>query len=292
MNDYVILTDAAADHIEEIMKYFPFVDVIPMPVRIGNEDRIYGGPHSTISCERFYALQRNGIYGSTSSISPGVYYDYFNKYLSQGLDVVYLCLSSGMSSTYSAACIVAEELKSEYPQRSIFCIDALNGSTPQGFLVREAAKKKNEGLSLQELADWINDHKQKVGVYFSVDTLDHLVHGGRLSKTSAVIGSTLRIKPFLTINREGKIEVIARPVGMHKSMHMMTEKMKEEWDSSTSKYVLICHGDSKERGNELKDMIEKRFPDADVETDLVDPIIGTHTGPGMISLCFWSSERK
>ncbi len=291
MREYVILTDATADHIEDYLNTYD-IDIIPMTISMGDKEYVYGADNSTISASEFYALQREHNYWRTSAIAPGVYEKYFEKYAAQGKDIIYLCFSSGMSSTYQTSCIVADILKDDYPQTRITCIDTLNGSTPQGFLVREALVKKSEGLSYDEFIDWVNNNKLNVGVYFSVDTLDHLYHGGRLSKTEAAIGSTFHIKPFLTINREGKLNVVAKPIGMHKAMNLVVEKMKNEWRPEMGRYVLICHGDDQKRADKLREKIADEFPSAEIEIGLVDPIIGAHTGPGMISLCFWSKERE
>lgn len=292
MNDYMILTDATADSIESIINAYQYVDIIPMTLTIDNKEYIFGGDNGTISAEKFYNLQRKNKYAYTSAVPPGMYYHYFEKYLSQGFDIIYFCFSSGMSSTYQSARLIADELLEEYPKCSITCIDTLNGSTPEGFLVKEAIRKKEEGYNYFELIHWANDHRSRIGVYFSVDVLNHLEHGGRLSKTAAVVGNTLQIKPVLTINSKGKLDVIAKQMGMHKALNLLVEKMEEEWNPDESKYVLICHGDDAKTANKLKDTVLKKFPSAQIEMGFVDPIIGAHTGPGMISLCFWSKIRK
>ena len=290
MKDYVILTDAAADPADQIAKEYPFVKIIPMSVSIAGREYIWGGEIGTLTCEEFYSLLRSGYFGSTSSISPGIYFSYFEEYLMQGKDIIYMSFSSGMSCTYTNACMAADELREDYPDSFITCIDTLNASTASGFLVREAAAKKNEGLNYSEMVEWINASKLKIGVCFSVDTLDHLVHGGRLSKPSAVIGSALHVKPFLTINREGKLEVTTRPIGMQKALNLILKKMEDEWNPDAGKNVLICHGDCEERADWLKNKVLEKCPEAEVETGTVGPVIGIHTGPGMISLCFWKKS--
>lgn len=292
MKDYVILTDAAADPAEMIVQKYPFVKIIPMSVIIDGREYTYGGDSSTLTCTEFYSLLRKGSFGSTSSISPGVYLRYFEKYLMQGKDIIYMGFSSGMSCTYMNACMAADELREEYPDSVITCIDTLNASTPQGFLVHEAAAKKNEGLNYSGMVEWINANKLHVGVCFSVDTLDHLVHGGRLSRTSATIGSALHVKPSLTINQKGKLAVIAKPVGMQKALNLLMKKMEDEWNPDAGKYVLICHGDNEERADWLKSRVLEKCPEAEVDTGTVGPVIGVHTGPGMISLCYWTNERE
>lgn len=292
MKDYVILTDAAADPAEMSAREYPSVKIIPMSVMIDGKEYTYGKDRSDLTSEEFYSLLRKGSFGSTSSISPGIYLSYFEEYLRQGKDIIYMCFSSGMSSTYMNACMAAGELREEYPDSRITCIDTLNASAAEGFLVHEAAAKKNEGLNYSEMVEWINVNKLKVGAYFSVDTLDNLFRGGRLSKTSAVIGSTLRIKPFLTINREGRLEVIAKTVGMQKALNLLLKKMEDEWNPDAGKYVLICHGDSEERACLLKKKVLENYPEAEVEIGTVGPVIGIHTGPGMISLCFWKRQKE
>lgn len=291
MKDYVILTDATADHVEDILNDYPFLDIIPMIVTMDNVEYSYGGKESELSCEDFYELERNGVYGSTSAISPGVYYQYFEQYLQQGFDIIYLCFSSGMSSTYQTACLVAEDLEGSYPGQRVVCIDTLNGSTPQGFLVHEAANKKKDGFSFEELVNWVEENKLNVGVCFSVNTLDFLAHGGRLSRTSAIIGDSLRIKPILRIDQEGKLEVIAKPLGKQNALHYLVDRLTQGWTPEKGKKVLICHGDDLEVAEKLQKMVQDACPEAEIEIGFIDPIIGVHTGPGMVSIVYWGTNR-
>lgn len=291
MPDYVILTDATADFTENLLQDFPFLDSIPMPVTIGDKEYLYGGRENELSCETFYQLQRNGNFAQTSQISPVVFQKYFEKYLSQGLDVVYLGFSSGMSGTYQSALLSMRDLQNKYPERKIACIDTLNGSTSLGFLVHEAVQKKQEGFDFDALVAWVEEHKLNVCAYFVVDVLDHLVHGGRISQGAAIVGSTLHIKPFMRIDEAGKLEVIAKPRGVKRAMHMVIEKLEEKKDPSMNNYMLICHADDIEKAHELQALVLEVIPDAQIDISNVGPVIGAHTGPGMVSLCYWGTNR-
>ncbi|MBR3126659.1 MAG: DegV family protein [Solobacterium sp.] len=286
MNDYVILTDAAADH-ADIMSSFP--DIIPMQITMDGEEFLYGC--GGITCEEFYTRQRNGSHARTSLITPSVYYTYFEKYLSQGLDIFYLCFSSGMSGTFQSAVMAADDIAGRYPERRIICVDTKNGSTPQGFLAREAMRRKLQGCPMEELASWAEQQCLRIGVCFTVDVLEHLVAGGRLNPAAAKIGTALHIKPFLTIDADGRLKVIGAPRGTKAAMNAMIQKMSREWTPDISNYVLICHGDDPAKAETLRRHVQDAFPEAEIEVGQVGAVIGTHTGPGMISLCYWGKQR-
>ncbi|MBP3891834.1 MAG: DegV family protein [Solobacterium sp.] len=289
--NYVILTDATADSIGEIVSQYDFLDMLPMPVSIAGKEYLFGGYQSEITCQEFYELERQGNYAQTSQIPPNIYFDYFRKYLDQGFDVLYLCFTSGLSGTYQTALMCAKQVAEKYPEQRLTVIDSAAASIGQGFLVREALLKKQEGYSYEELINWVEEYKLKVVHCFTVDVLNHLEHGGRISQGAAIIGTTLQVKPLLRVDENGKLEVVAKPRGNKKAMHLQVQKMEEGWRKDISPHVLIGHGDDYERVLELKNRILDKFPDAEIEIAEINPIIGCHTGPGMLALAFWGDNR-
>ena len=211
---YRIITEATADLNSELLAGLPEVTVIPMFVQVDGVEYQFG-PGGNISAGEFYAQLRSGKFASTSQINPAVYRSYFEQILKQGMDVLYLCFSSGLSSTIQSARIAISELEEEYPDRKILLLDTLAASVGEGLFVMEAARKQSQGMELEELAAWLEAHKLNLCHWFTVDTFDHLKHGGRVSAASAAVGSLLGIKPLLHVDDNGKL---VGPVG-------------DEWDT-------------------------------------------------------------
>lgn len=288
--DYRIFTDATADLSLSMMDGLPHVEIIPMEVEIGGMCYTYG-PNGNLSVRQFYQMQREGNFANTSQINPVVYRRAFESALQNGLDVLYLCFSSGMSGTINNARMMIDELRDEYPQRKILCIDSLCASVGEGFLVREAARMQANGFTMEELAEWIDLHRLQVCHWFTVDVFDHLKHGGRVSASSAAVGTVLQIKPMLHVDHEGKLAVMAKPRGHRRAMQMEIKQLEQGWLPELGNLVVIGHGDCADRASELRENVLSQFPNADVKIADIGPIIGAHTGPGMLALIYWGSNR-
>lgn len=290
MAEYQIFTDATADLCPSMLTGLPPVEVIPMEVEIGG--RIYHyGPNGDISVREFYEMQRVGKYATTSQINPSTYFEHFEPCLRGGKNILYLCFSSGMSGTIQSAEFCIQELKEKYPDQIILCIDTRCASVGEGFLVREAARKQAEGLSIEELAKWVTAHCLQVCHWFTVDVFDHLRHGGRVSSTAAVVGTALQIKPLLHVDNAGKLAVVEKPRGRKRAITSQLNRMEQGWDQKSGKLVVIGHGDCPKDAELLKETVHTRFPDAHIYIAEIGPIIGAHTGPGMLALIYWGNNR-
>ena len=288
---YQILTDATADLNSALTEGLPPVVVIPMQVTVGEQAHTYG-PGGDLTVDEFYAAQRSGQFATTSQINPITYTEWFERYLAAGQDVVYLGFTSGMSGSFGNALLAADELREKYPQRKLLCVDTLCASVGEGFLVREAARKQAEGLDAEQLAAWVEANKLKVCHWFTVDTFEHLRHGGRVSAVSAVMGTALQIKPMLHVAADGTLEVAEKPRGSKRAMEAQLARMAKGWtDGRESDLVVVGHGDVPDRAEELCAAVRERFPQAEIRTAPIGPVIGSHTGPGMLALIFWGSER-
>ena len=287
---YQLYTDATADFCPEMAAPYAQIRVIPMELTVGEDTHTYG-PGGDLTVKAFYEELRNGKYASTSQINPAIYEEAFRKTLEEGSDILYLCFSSGLSSTYQSAQIAVRDLEEDFPERKIICIDTLCGSVGEGFLVREAARLQSEGYSMEDLADWVTAHRLDICHWFTVDMFDHLRHGGRVSAAAAAIGTVLQIKPMLHISNDGKLEVVEKPRGQKKAMALQMDYMKKGWNPAISPLVLIGHGDCPEKAELLKAMVQKEFPEAEIYTTPIGPIIGSHTGPGMLALIYWGTNR-
>ena len=286
MKEYQIFTDATSDLNEDLET----VKIIPMNVEIGDKEYVYG-PQGNISCSEFYGLQKQGKYASTSQINVLEYEKYFEEALKEGKDVLYISFSSGMSGTYQTACLCKNELEESYPDNRIICIDSLCAAVGEGLLIKEVDKKKREGMSMDELVDWVENNKMNLCHWFTVDNFDHLKHGGRVSAVAATLGNTLNIKPLLRVDEEGKLRVVKKIRGRHKAMAAQVECIVKTWSPEISKSVVIGHGDDLKAAEELKEYVENKLPDAEIYISDIGPIIGAHTGPGVMVLAFWGNGR-
>lgn len=287
---YKLFSDVTADVSEELMRGMPEVELVPMQVELGGENYIYG-PVGDLTVEHFYAEQRAGKFASTSQINPMVYRECFEKTLKAGEDILYLCFSSGLSSTLQSANLCAQELREEYPERKLIVVDTLCAAVGEAMLVREAARKQQEGLTIEELAAWVEENRLKICHWFTVDSFDHLKHGGRVSAAAAAVGTMLQIKPLLHVDEEGKLRVAEKPRGRKQAIRTQVAHMKEGWTPEMGNLVVIGHGDCPDDVEQLRQAVLKEFPDADIRVAYIGPVIGAHTGPGMLALIYWGTNR-
>ena len=290
MMAYQIFTDATADMSDTMTFGWPTVEIIPMEVTVGDDTYTYGDG-GTLAIDSFYAKQRAGQFASTSQINPMTYREAFEPYLKQGIDIVYLCFSSGLSNTIQAAQMCIQELQEEYPDRQIICLDTLCASVGEGLLVREALRKQAEGYSFDALCIWIMTNRLHICHWFTVDTFAHLRHGGRVSAVSATMGTALQIKPLLHVDNDGTLKATEKPRGSIRAMQSQIAKMQTGWMPELGKTVVIGHGDSPDSARILKELVVSHFPDADVHIANIGPVIGAHSGPGTLVLSYWGSNR-
>lgn len=287
---YTIYTDATADLTNEMLRGLPYVEIIPMDIEIGGNIYRYGR-NEELTCEFFYSELRDGKFATTSQINPEIYTKYFEKALIQGRDILYLCFTSGLSGTINAARLSITGLQEKYPERKIICIDTLCASVGEGFLVLEALQRHEDGMELEELVRWIEESKLNVCHWFTVDTFEHLKHGGRVSAASAIIGTTLKIKPLLHVTEEGTLTVKEKPRGQKNAMKSQLMKLKEGWMSQYGERIIVGHGDDMEKAKLLAVQIQEQFPNAKIEITQIGPVIGSHTGPGMLAVIYWGNNR-
>ena len=287
---FQIFADATADLTGSFAEELSAVKVIPMQVEICGRNYTYG-PGGDLSISEFYKMQREGNFASTSQINPATYADYFRHVLLEGKDVLYLSFSSGMSATFQSAQIAAQELQEQFPERKVICVDTLGATLSEMLLLREAIDMQRKGTDIETVAAWIEENRLKVSVWFVVDTFDHLHHGGRVSAATAAVGTMLNIKPMLHIDANGKLENTSKPRGRKRAMLTLLSKMEQGWNSDFSKTVTIVHADDSQGAEELKRLVAQKFPKAEIEIGDLGPVIGAHTGPGLLALIYWGNNR-
>lgn len=287
---YRIFTDATADFSPVMMRDLPKVEMVPMDVTVGETSFVYG-PGGDLTVRHFYEMQRAGQFASTSQINPEAYRAAFLSALAEGYDVLYLGFSSGLSGTVNSARLAMDMLLDEFPDRGLFAVDTLCASVGEAFLVREAARMQAQGMGIDELAAWVEENRLRVCHWFTVDGFEHLKRGGRVSATAAMVGQMLDIKPMLHVDGEGKLKVAKKPRGRRRAIAEQIAAMRAGWTPEISPLVVIGHGDDIEAALLLQDAVVKEFPQAQTYIAGIGPVIGAHTGPGMLALIYWGSNR-
>ncbi len=285
---YQIFTDATSDIDLELLNRHPNIEIIPMDVIVDDRKYTYG-PYGDLKAEDFYKMLKEGKYARTSQINPEVYMKYFEEKLSQGIDVLYLCFTSGLSGTYNTVSLCAKELAETYPERDVICIDTLCAGPGEGLLVIEAAKRQEEGYTLYELARWVETHKRYMGHWFTVDTLEYLRRGGRISTLAAAAGTVLQIRPLLTVNSEGKLSIVEKCRGAKRTKNALLERFKERWDPGMGDLILVGYSDNRKAAEDLKASVLELAPKAQIHITEIGPVIGSHTGPGFLGFVFWEN---
>ncbi|MCH5272800.1 MAG: DegV family protein [Lachnospiraceae bacterium] len=290
-NSYVIVSGATLDLPRSVIEEYE-LEVIPMNFSIGGKEYIYHPDEREITCKEFYEKLRAGEDSVTSQITPLVFKEVFGRYLKEGKDILYIAFSSGLSGTYNSGRLMAEELLEEYPERKIVCIDSLCASVGEGFLVYLAGKLRKEGKSFEETVEWVRENHTRVCHWFAVDDLNHLKRGGRLNSIEAIVGTALKIKPVLSVDREGKLTVIAKVRGTKKGMEYLRERLINDGVNVKEQTVMVGHADAPEVAEQLKEQLLSEGLVKEVIISNIGPIIGTHVGGGMFALVFLGENYK
>lgn len=289
MGEYVITTDNNADLPDE---YYQDHEVGCTYLSYNIDGQAY--THETfLPVEEFYQKMREGSMPTTAQVNPEQARELFEPILKQGKDILHIAFSSGLSGTYNSVKLAAEELLEEYPGRTIRVIDSLCASLGQGLLVHEAVLRREQGVSLEENAQWVEDHKKNIVHMFTVDDLFHLHRGGRVSKATAVVGSMLNLKPVLHVDDEGKLVAIGKARGRKKSLLALVDSMKEKIGSYADNCdtVFISHGDCEEEARFVEKKVKEIYDINTVIINHVGPVIGAHSGPGTMALFFLGDQR-
>lgn len=290
MKDYVIITDSSCD-LTPALAAETQIEVIPLQLTMeGKEYKNYLDGRE-IDFKAFYAKLREGVKASTSAVNPDVFSEAFKKILNKGKDILYLGFSSGLSSTFHASTIAAEDLMQAYPDSKIYCVDTLAASLGQGLLVYLAAEKKKDGATIEEVRDFVEQNRLHLCHWFTVDDLNHLKRGGRVSATTALVGTMLNIKPILHVDDEGHLINVGKVRGRKASIESMVTHMKESVINPSEQTVFISHGDCEEDALTLKKMVEIEFSPKRIEMNTIGPVIGAHSGPGTLAVFFLGDKR-
>ena len=284
MREFIITTDSNSD-MDPVYLADNEVGVIPHYYTV--EEEVYGDGRE-LSNQEFYDAMRAGKKTTTMASNPAVILERFEAYAKQGKDILHISFSSELSCAYNNIVNCANEILESYPEMKIIVIDTLSASLGEGIMIRKAIEMKREGKTLEETADWIREYCPYINVQFTVDNLDYLYRGGRLSKSSALLGTVINIKPILYVNKEGKLVALSKVRGRKKSLTTLVDNMEERLGEFRDKqiFVGVVHGDCEEDAKYIANMITERFGYTDIVIRPIGPSIGAHSGPGTIGIVF------
>ena len=286
MNKFVIITDSSCDLPAAVAQQMG-VEVIPLEINMEGDIKL----NNEIDIKEFYEYLRQKHGAKTSAVNMDRFIQAFEPFVADGNDLLYIGFSSGLSATFMAGKNAAEELSEKYPERKIIALDSLCASLGQGLLVKLAVDKKNEGATIDEIASYIEEEKWHLAHWFTVDDLFFLKRGGRISATTAVLGTVLQFKPVLHVDDEGHLINMTKVRGRNASIAELLAKMKETAIDPEKQTVYISHGDCYDDAKKLADMITAEFGITDILINEVGPVIGAHSGPGTLALFFLAKER-
>ena len=286
MATYKIITDSCADFNNQEYKT---LDVTYAPLSVLFKGTLHENFSEEADIKMLYNGLREGEMPTTSAVNPEGWAKIMKPILDEGRDVLCLAFSSGLSTTYQSAVIAAYELKDVYPERKIIVIDTLCAALGQGLLVWYACQKRDTGMGLEELAAWVESHKLNICHWVTVDDLNHLKRGGRVSATTALVGTMLNIKPIIYVNDEGKLINTAKVRGRKAAMDLLIKKFAEH--ATDKDNVFIAHGDCIEDAKALEAVLKEKHGVKNIHIGYVGGVIGAHTGPGVLVLFFMGDKR-
>ena len=289
MRDYVILTDSCCDLPAALIEELD-IRVLPLTLLLdGTEYRNYPDGRE-IGFKEFYDRVRGGSMPTTSAVSIGAFEDAMRPLLEQDKDILYLAFSSALSTTHQSACIAAEGLRGEFPDADIRVIDSLAASMGQGLLVYLCAQEKRAGKSFAEVCAFAEETRPHICHWFTVDDLNHLKRGGRVSAATALVGTMLAIKPVLHVDDGGHLTSVSKARGRKASLTALVDEMEKAVIRPVGP-VFISHGDCEADVAVVADEIRRRFGCEVQSVNYVGPVIGAHTGAGVVAL-FYVGEKR
>ncbi len=284
---YQIITDSCTDFPQSLRETLG-LSVVPLTLRFRGQSV---ADFTDESLKEMYQGLRAGEGATTAAANPENWMEAMEPVLAAGEDLLVLAFSSGLSATYQSAKIAAEELCQKYPQRKLLVVDTLSASLGQGLLVWYACKKRQDGLSLEETAQWCEENKYRLCHWFTVDDLMYLKRGGRVSAATAVMGTMLSIKPVMHMDDEGHLIKVTTARGRKASIQALAAKVGELGLPESREVAFISHGDCLEDAQYLERLLKEQYGVKEVVIGYVGAVIGSHAGPGVLALFFLGQHR-
>lgn len=293
MGKYIISCSSTADLSEE---HFKSRDISYICFHFELDGKEYPDDlGKSIPFDKFYEAMQKGADTKTSQINADEFERYFEAFLKQGYDIIHVTLSSGISGVFNSANIAKDILSERYPEQKIYIVDSLGASSGYGLIMDKLADLRDEGKSVDEVYDWVLNHRLNLHHWFFSTDLTFYIKGGRISKTAGVVGGLLNICPLLNMDNQGRLIPRYKIRTKKKVIRAIVDKMEEFAEGGTeySGKCYISQSACYEDAKEVAALVEKRFPNLDgkVEINPIGTTIGSHTGPGTVALFFWGSER-
>ena len=288
--EYVIMTDSSCDLPQELADQLG-LEVLPLEVMADGKNYRNWLDGREIGFKEFYKLAREGKELKTSAVNTAAFEEKMEELLKEDRDILYIGFSTGLSTTYNSGEAAARELREKYPDRKIYTVDTLAASLGQGMITYYAAKKKEAGATIEEVRDFVENEKLHMCHWFTVDDLNYLKRGGRISAATAAIGTMLSIKPVMHMDNEGHLVAVGKARGRKAALCQLLDTMGELGEGLEGQTTFICHSDCMDDAQYVASQMKERFGVAQVNINWIGPVIGAHTGPGTIGIFFWGSER-
>ena len=287
MSNYVITANSTVDLPKEWLEERG-VPIIPLKYTIDGETYkdMYG-----LSAKEFFKKLRDGKMAVTSQVNPEEAKEALEPFLKEGKDVLHLGFSLALSGTYNSMRLAAEELMEEYPDRKVIVIDTLCACLGEGLLLYYALKMQKEGKTIDEVAKWAEENKLHVCHNVTIDDLDHLQRGGRISKTTAVVGTMLQMKPMIHMADDGSLQVIGKKRGRKKSLNKIVDKAVSQSKGWSNDIIMITHGDCVEDAEYVAGLVREKMGIDNILINNIGTVIGSHTGPGVVAVFCLGDKR-
>lgn len=290
MSEFIIVTDSSCDLSAQLAEELQ-LHVVPLSVLLDGKHYTNYLDWREISPRDFYDAMRNGAKSTTSAPNVEQFTGTMEAALTQGKDVLYIGFSSGLSGTYNAGRLAAEQMQEKYPERKIYTIDTLAAAAGEGLLCYYAAKMRDAGKTIEEVRDWVLANMMKVNHWVMVDDLKYLRAGGRISATTAVVGTMLNIKPIIRMDDNGKLESFGKVRGRKAAIKALFDYAQKNAVEPQNQVVFINHAECEEDAQYLADMVKRQLQVKDVIINSLGPVIGSHTGPGLLVIFFLGEHR-
>lgn len=288
MAAFRIVSDSTVDLSPERMKELD-VPFISLHLMMDGED--IADDMRPDTAKKIYDAMRAGKTGTTSQVSTEAFVEFWEPFLAAGEDLLYIGFSSALSGTFNSARLAREQLLEKYPDRTLYAVDSFCASSGEGLFLEEIVALRGKGLALDELYRQAEELKKRVHHWFTVGDLTYLRRGGRVSGAAALFGNLLSIKPILDTNIEGKLIPREKVKGRSASIKRLVEILQEKMDRARTTHVNICQGDCQEDAEQIKRLIQERFPGLPVNIYFTGAVIGSHSGPGTLSVFFLGTPR-
>nr|WP_294494395.1 DegV family protein [uncultured Mediterraneibacter sp.] len=287
MRDYVITVNSTVDLPKKWLEE-RHVPVVPLRYMIDGETYT---DMEGLSAKEFFAKLREGKMSTTSQVNPEEAVNMLEPYLREGKDVLHLGFSSGLSGTLNSMKIAGETLQEKYPEAKVIVIDTLCACLGEGLLLYKALQQKEKGMTIDELAQWVEENKLHICHNVTVDDLNHLHRGGRVSKTTAVLGTLVQIKPIIHMDDNGKLQVIGKERGRKKSLNKIVDMAAEQSKGWDNDMIMITHGDCLEDAEYVAKLVREKMGIDNILINNIGTVIGSHTGPGVVAVFCMGNKR-